>query len=367
MPDYFFSGTEYIRVTRGTTGPGTIDPGYPAPISAWGWSVFGAHGIDAALYSGTKCYFFSGKEYIRVTRGEVGAGTVDPGYPKPISGWGWGSFGANGIDAALNSGPKDYFFSGKEYIRVTRGDTGPGTVDPGYPKAISGWGWGSFGANGIDAALYSGPKCYFFSGGQYIRVTRGDTGAGTIDPGYPKPISVWGWGSFGAKGINAALFSGTDYFVAFQVEPQLESEWCWAAVSTSVAHYYVPSSKVTQCEVVNQQLNRTDCCSSPGSNSCNQPGYLDQALQYVGNFASEEGQGSFQDLTNALSSGTPPCIRIGWSGGGGHFIGVYGCQAGDLILVTDPIYGDSIVTYDTLTGGAYQGSGTWTNTYFTQL
>jgi len=91
---------------------------------------------------------------------------------------------------------------------VTRGDTGPGTVDPGYPKPISVWGWGNFGANGIDAALYSGPKCYFFSGGEYIRVTRGNTGAGTVDPGYPKPISVWGWGSFGAKGINAALFSG---------------------------------------------------------------------------------------------------------------------------------------------------------------
>ena len=71
-------------------------------------------------------------------------------------------------------------------------------------------------------------------------------------------------------------------------------------------------------------------------------------------------------MTGALSQGTPPCIRIGWSGGGGHFIGVYGCQADDLILVTDPIYGDSIVTNDTLTGGTYEGNGTWTNTYFTQ-
>ncbi len=54
----------------------------------------------AALYSGTKCYFFATNEYIRVTRGDTGPGTVDPGYPAPISNWGWGSFGANGIDAA---------------------------------------------------------------------------------------------------------------------------------------------------------------------------------------------------------------------------------------------------------------------------
>ena len=124
------------------------------------------------------CYFFSGNRYIRVTRGQTGPGVVDLGYPASISIWGWGSFGANGIDAALYSGPKDYFFSGNRYIRVTRGNTGPGTVDPGYPAPISNWGWGSFGANGIHAALYSGSKCYFFKGNQYIRVTRGTTGPG---------------------------------------------------------------------------------------------------------------------------------------------------------------------------------------------
>ena len=49
---YFFYGREYIRVTRGQTGPGTVDPGYPAPISNWNWGAFGKNGIDAALYSG---------------------------------------------------------------------------------------------------------------------------------------------------------------------------------------------------------------------------------------------------------------------------------------------------------------------------
>jgi hypothetical protein len=214
MKDYFFSGTQYIRVTRNDTGPGAVDAGYPKPISSnWGWGTFGANGIDAALYSGSKCYFFSGKQYIRVTRGVTGPGTVDPGYPRSISpNWGWGAFGANGIDAALYSGSKCYFFSGKEYIRVTRGETGPGSVDAGYPRPISVWNWGSFGANGIDAALYSGSRCYFFSGNQYIRVTRSDEGAGTMDAGYPKTISPnWGWGSFGGDGIRGALYSGGPY------------------------------------------------------------------------------------------------------------------------------------------------------------
>ncbi len=191
---YFFSGDQYIRVTRGDVGAGTVDPGYPVDISAWNFpDGFGANGIDAALYSGPKTYFFSGDQYIRVTRGDVGAGTVDPGYPANISAWNFpDGFGTNGIDAALYSGTVTYFFSGDQYIRVTRGDVGPGIVDRGYPGNISAWNFpDGFGTNGIDAALHSGPKTYFFSGDQYIRVTRGDTGPGTVDEGYPLPISVW--------------------------------------------------------------------------------------------------------------------------------------------------------------------------------
>jgi hypothetical protein len=45
---------------------------------------------------------------------------------------------------------KVLFFASDRYIRVTRGDIGPGTVDPGYPKTISELGWGNFGMNGID-------------------------------------------------------------------------------------------------------------------------------------------------------------------------------------------------------------------------
>jgi Hemopexin len=161
--------------------------------------------IDAALYSGSKCYFFDGNRYVRVTRGDTGPGTVDAGYPASIANWGWpGGFGSNGIDAALYSGSKCYFFAGNRYVRVTRGDTGPGTVDAGYPASIANWGWPSgFGSNGIDAALYSRTKCYFFAGNRYVRVTRGDTGPGTVDAGYPANISNWRWprGFSGSSGV----------------------------------------------------------------------------------------------------------------------------------------------------------------------
>ncbi|MCJ1392075.1 hypothetical protein MMC18_004942 [Xylographa bjoerkii] len=183
---YFFSVSHYIRVTRGETGGGSVEAGYnpPAPISNWqcpsfpDGTAFGANGIDAALSSGSKCYFFKGPWYVRVTRnGTVNAGQQDFTEPRPISDWVWAKlangqiFGANGIDAALWSGPVCYFFSGNQYIRVTRGDDDFGKADPGYPNSIKGgWGWpqpfansvkgalpsAGFGVIGIDAALYSG-------------------------------------------------------------------------------------------------------------------------------------------------------------------------------------------------------------------
>jgi hypothetical protein len=84
MYDYFFSGSEYIRVQRGDTCAGHVDYG-PAPISDWKWpGGFGTQGIDATLYSGAVCYFFKGTEYIRVNRGLTGPGSGAI-VPLPIS------------------------------------------------------------------------------------------------------------------------------------------------------------------------------------------------------------------------------------------------------------------------------------------
>jgi len=205
---YFFSGNQYIRVQRGQTGPGTVNPGYPAPIYPnWGWPTgFAENGIDAALYSGSVCYFFKGPWYVQTTRGITGPGVTTG--PYPISNWNWpDGFGAAGTDAALWSGTVTYFFKGNQYIRVTRKyDTDFGN----YPRSIlAGWGWGAPFDNGVKAALLSGAKCYFFTGTEYIQVSRGFELGGFIDPGYPTDISHWGFPKgFGTNGIDAALYSG---------------------------------------------------------------------------------------------------------------------------------------------------------------
>jgi hypothetical protein len=223
---YAFSGDRYIRITRGETGPGTVDQNYPKPISVWGWpNGFGAGGIDAAFQSGSKAYFFAGDRYVRVTRGDTGPGTVDENYPKPISVWGWpGGFGANGIDAAVQSGSTAYFFAGTRYVRVKRGESGRGSVDDGYPNGLGAWNWPDrFCAQGIDAAVVSGSKTYFFAGDSYLRVTRGETGPGTVDSGYPKSLDVWGWpGGFGVPGGFSPFEHGFDFVNDFDELPAMQ-------------------------------------------------------------------------------------------------------------------------------------------------
>jgi Papain-like cysteine protease AvrRpt2 len=160
--------------------------------------------------------------------------------------------------------------------------------------------------------------------------------------------------------LTLAIWSG------FNMQHQLESEWCWAATSTSVDHFYNVSSTVTQCQVVNHQLGRSDCCSNGGSSACNSPGYLDKALSYLNRLDHmDSSTESYATVVNQTSAWHPLGIRVAWSGGGAHFIAATGYEQGQVVVIDDPLYGPSVVSYNTLMG-TYQGSGNWTHSYFTK-
>ena len=158
--------------------------------------------------------------------------------------------------------------------------------------------------------------------------------------------------------------------LCFTMQHQEQTQWCWAATSNSVAHYYNAGSTWTQCGVVNAEFGRSDCCSVPATNDCNQPWTLGTALTRVGHLASMVAAStSFADLRTELDNGRPLGVRIGWSGGGGHF-NVVGCYASNVlglqsIEIEDPWYGTSVWDYDTFRT-AYQGTGSWTHSYKTR-
>jgi len=162
------------------------------------------------------------------------------------------------------------------------------------------------------------------------------------------------------------------------VEHQQQTQWCWAAVSNSVSHYYDAGSTWTQCTIVNAELGQTGCCTNGATAACNKSWYLNNALTRVGCLLSmASGTLSFSMVKSLINSARPPCARQGWSGGGGHFMaivcyfqGLLGLIAGagstaKRLRISDPWYGDSVLDYDVFVSG-YQGSGTWTHSYRTQ-
>jgi Papain-like cysteine protease AvrRpt2 len=156
--------------------------------------------------------------------------------------------------------------------------------------------------------------------------------------------------------------------LVFQMQSQQETNWCWAAVSTSVSRYYDSASTWTQCSVANGELGRTDCCGSGAGGACNVYGFLNTSLQRVGHLDHWDGNvASFQTVDDEIDAGRPIGIRVAWSGGGAHFLAVIGYleDTQNYVAVDDPIYGKSDLTYNALTT-SYQGSGTWTHTYYTK-
>lgn len=156
--------------------------------------------------------------------------------------------------------------------------------------------------------------------------------------------------------------------LSFNMQAQQQTNWCWAATSTSVSYFYDAGSTWTQCSVANAQVGRSDCCGTGASGPCNIYGYLDDALTRTGNFDHRDNSAAtFQQVKTQINSGRPVGMRTAWSGGGAHFLALIGYldDTTDYVAVDDPIYGKSDVSWSTILS-SYQGSGSWTHTYYTQ-
>lgn len=165
--------------------------------------------------------------------------------------------------------------------------------------------------------------------------------------------------------IIRALFTHDTGFV---MQHQAQTQWCWSATSVSTSHFYNAASAWTQCVMVNDEFSQTTCCIDGSTSQCNQPNVLTSPLTRTGNLASWQGGTiSFADVKTHINAKSPVAVRIGWSGGGGHFvvIGGYIDDANQTLLIRDPWYGNNSISYtDFLT--KYQGTGSWTHTYFTK-
>src|SRR6185295_7189908 len=68
--------------------------------------------------------------------------------------------------------------------------------------------------------------------------------------------------------------------INFRVSRQLQTEWCWAALSASVADYFGDDGW-SQCLVAAAETGGA-CCDDGSSPVCNRPHFLEAALRRVG-------------------------------------------------------------------------------------
>jgi hypothetical protein len=154
----------------------------------------------------------------------------------------------------------------------------------------------------------------------------------------------------------------------FTMQFQTQTNWCWAANAASISLFYDSGSAWTQCKVASIAMQPTNCCVSPLP--CNNPWLLDGALKITHNFVEPliYGPMDLNGIQEQIDAGLVIGSRIGWSGGGGHFVSVYGYDrtgAEPFIFVADPIYGTTFIKLSTFIS-SYQASGRWTHSYLTK-
>ncbi len=162
--------------------------------------------------------------------------------------------------------------------------------------------------------------------------------------------------------------AGTEWHgLGLAMEPQRNTEWCWAAVSASIARFYETQSSWTQCAIVNLELGQTVCCAEGSASTCNRPFVLEAALALVDHLGRDfAGPLAFADITAEIDAGRPIGVCIDWTGGGGHFVSIDGYSREDeMVEVRDPMFGASRMPVSSFPG-RYQGGGTWGWTYLTR-
>ncbi|TCP80409.1 papain like cysteine protease AvrRpt2 [Rhizobium sp. PP-CC-2G-626] len=159
--------------------------------------------------------------------------------------------------------------------------------------------------------------------------------------------------------------------IRFSIEKQQQTNWCWAAVSVSVARFFDPSSSVRQCDVVTEALGTDACSATACMSSLNKTWYLDRALALVFCFQQMVNTSVAPGVVRGIiNKRLPLCIRIGWQGGGGHFMVIRGWfedgHSSTTYVVEDPKKTGRLTRRMSADRALAKmnGCGTWTHTYF---
>jgi hypothetical protein len=181
--------------------------------------------------------------------------------------------------------------------------------------------------------------------------------------------------------------------IGLRMQYQETSEWCWIAVATSVNHFYNRASSTTQCgtmttigHTINGFALNTSACpsaaaiaSTPGLAAILADPYLppaegvlgnpslgipseyiksggvNDALNVTGNLnGSPRSSITLAQIQTEIGAGRPVVMDIAWNAGGGQHVVAIAGALDEMLLICDPIYGESVIQYESFPS-AYQG------------
>src|ERR1039457_695430 len=145
----------------------------------------------------------------------------------------------------------------------------------------------------------------------------------------------------------------------FSIQTQECSEWCWAAVVSSIAAFVQSAQQPQQCEVIDQEAfsphdPSPGCCDTSNrcvpNNSkcpCNRTGSVGTALQDYGLTASPQGQvpspGDFGTIPHQIDQSSVVVMQVVDRSDPNlaHVMVAYGYSGTDDLFVADPCDGSS--------------------------
>jgi Peptidase_C39 like family len=169
-------------------------------------------------------------------------------------------------------------------------------------------------------------------------------------------------GAMGAAGGARTL--------AFRMQDQEQSEWCWAAVASSICSYYAglgSGTSLSQCEIATKFLGM-QCCGTPPPPGSNQTFTLELPLQSLGHLGADtiDGPIDMSTIIAQIDRGRPICCHLDFGDGQGHFVAIIGYDmVNDDVVTRDPL-GTSASGILPLNGATTFPGGSWTETYLTK-
>lgn len=158
---------------------------------------------------------------------------------------------------------------------------------------------------------------------------------------------------------------------------QPNDNWCWAYVARAISKFHDPAtSQWTPCKLANaafKPVPAMDCCTHVHHATCDRTYHLKDAFkEFTKNLRAElQRPITAAEIRAEIANKSPICVRVLWPGEGdrGHVFIIRGIgknsMGRDVVVVTDPVYGDGTWELRDLLKNYTSSRGQWHETYLT--